>query len=647
MRKILLFNIIMSYPLYSRTFILLAILLVNVQVKGQINMETEVIKNFTGIPDTAEIMKNLEDWEIILHNPDSALLLYKQTLQESRTMNYIYGITASLIAIGYTYNILGFYEQAIGSYQQAMIYSQQNENAQRLLARIYAHTGQSYGALGDRKKAAQFYLLAIQTIEAIPKSLLKLEAAYIDLTTVIDNPHRGLYYLRKADSLVAVNNHQSRGVIYLNTALQYRKLGDNDNNRHYLQKAYQLGKEYYDSLLQFRTLIKMGSLALTENNPRQALHYVSKAYEVKKSGDFEAYQENSNQLLVGQIYFRLKNYQQAIFYWQEALETAQVLQIKNQVAEAHNNLSLLYATKRDYEMALYHQIAFRKLADSLMNDKIAKDINNLEVEYRTAEKDKLIAQALQETERKNFQIILVAGCALILTGSFFAFYRHTRQKQKMLQQEKEIGQLKNVMKGEEKERKRIAQELHDGIGGMLGAIKMQTSRVRDNPEAVKFNELMHMIDETAGEVRRTSHNLLPGMLEKHTLEEALTLYCDNINNNTALNIEIQFHGATSDLEPSVTLVIYRIAQELIQNVIKHAQATIADVQVMRNGTLLNIIVEDNGVGFNTDFQSKGIGLLNMEHRVQAMRGYMSIDSVEGRSTTIFIEFDLKNLKLEV
>src|SRR5690606_34835469 len=104
-----------------------------------------------------------------------------------------------------------------------------------------------------------------------------------------------------------------------------------------------------------------------------------------------------------------KQFDKALFYWTKTLVAAQNLSIKSQVAETHNNLSLLYATTKNYEKSLMHQIAYRTLADSLMNSRIARDINQLEVEHRTAEKDKLIAQTQREAERKNFMIILAGG----------------------------------------------------------------------------------------------------------------------------------------------------------------------------------------------------------------------------------------------
>ncbi len=633
-----------------RSTVLLIFLIYSNTVIAQIPQSENAGLNFsTNAPDSANIMQRInQNSTLTVFYPDSALGIYSTLLEQSKQINFAYGAATSLLMYSNAYRFLGLYPQSLESCGEALIYCYKSPNTKRLLAFTYNQIGIIYKAMGDHVKAAHFFHMAIRATEQYPNSDIHAESIYINLSSTLANDTLAVNYLQQAILIAEQRmNYESLGIALINIALKYHDLKDGNQYWYSLQRAYRLGQEQKDTLLQYRSLMGLAGYANEYVTPEQALSYIQQARRLKIDRDPEAFHHNANQYMTGHVFYELGQYKNAERFWQATLKTAEALQMTDQVAQTHQSFAKLYSKTGDYTKAYKHQSLYLSLKDSLMNSRIARDINQMEVEYRTAEKDKLIAQAQRETERKNFLIILTSGGVIILSASFFVFYRHTRQKQKMLQQKREIGQLKNVMKGEEKERGRIAQELHDGIGGMLGAIKMQASRVRDTPDAAKFRDLMQMIDETAGEVRRTSHNLLPGMLEKHTLEEALTLYCDNINKNTALQIDVQFHGATTDLDQSVTLVIYRIAQELIQNVIKHAQATIADVQVTRNGNLLNIIVEDNGVGFNAEDTSKGIGLFNMEQRVQAMRGYMAIDSIKGKSTTIFIEFDLEKLKLEV
>jgi len=611
---------------------------VSAQVK--VTVETEG-KLYAPLPDTAYILNQLNGYnELALKNPDSALLIFENLLAQSSSIKFHYGMAVALLKISSIHKTLGSYEEALQACGEAIFYLRQSDAGRRLLAFSYNHMGVIYKSLGENLKASQFFHLAIRTIEQFPESTLSLASVYSNISSLITDDSLSLHYLYLSDSIArATKNYRDLGLTLINIALRYNRMNDPGQSRAYLQKAYELGQDQNDTLLQFRALVKFGDLAMVEGEAQQALFYVRNAYRLRPDGDPDVFQQNANQYLMGHIYLKLKNYEKAESHFREALKTSRELAIKDQVAEIHSSLSDLYAARHDYAKAFAHLSLFTRLKDSVTNHRVAKDIHQLEVKYRTAEKDRLIARAQQQSERKN---LLIAGIAAVL----LLFYWYSRQQRKLLRQKQEIGKLKSVMKGEEKERGRIARELHDGIGGMLGAVKMQASRMKEYQSPAEFRELMEMIDETALEVRRTSHNLLPDILEKHTLEEALTLYCSAINKNAALRIELDFHGETTDLDKSVKLIIYRMAQELIQNMTKHAHATVAFVQVMRIGNLLSLTVEDNGVGFDTGKARSGIGLMNLTHRVQALKGYMSINSIEGESTVVFIEFDLEKLKLE-
>lgn len=227
--------------------------------------------------------------------------------------------------------------------------------------------------------------------------------------------------------------------------------------------------------------------------------------------------------------------------------------------------------------------------------------------------------------------------------------KHLHKKQlQVLQQEQQIERLQAMMKGEEQERARLARELHDGVGGMLAAIQMNVSAVEsaENPAATArgLQGVMHLVENTAGEVRRTAHNLMPDILLKHNLPEALRIYCDRVNNGNGLQIDLQFHTPLEGLDKAFELPLYRIVQELIQNIVKHAQAGHAIIQFRMQEDILHVTVEDNGIGFDTSREQEGLGLNNIRSRVQLLQGVVTIDSAAGRGTTCYMEFDLKAYK---
>jgi two-component system, NarL family, sensor kinase len=221
------------------------------------------------------------------------------------------------------------------------------------------------------------------------------------------------------------------------------------------------------------------------------------------------------------------------------------------------------------------------------------------------------------------------------------------QRMEILSQQSAIAQLNAAISGEEKERKRIGQELHDGISGMLTAINMNIAAIQrrhgDMPAAKELGGIIKMVQAAAIEVRKTAHNLAPGYLLENGLSNALLLFSSQINSGGSFKVSTECFGNMDDLDKKFVLMVYRIIQELVNNVIKHAEASHAAIQVRRYDNILGIMVEDNGKGFNTETSVKGMGLTHILSRIDAVKGYISIDSRPLHGTTIHIEFDLEKI----
>jgi signal transduction histidine kinase len=210
---------------------------------------------------------------------------------------------------------------------------------------------------------------------------------------------------------------------------------------------------------------------------------------------------------------------------------------------------------------------------------------------------------------------------------------------------RQIDELKAALEGEEKERKRIAKELHDGTGSLLAAaIHNLQAHAQEQilPQQSKtYPKAMELIKEINTEVRRSAYNLMPDILLKNSLEDAVYLFCSYMKQNTGLAITVQTRGDFDGLNVQFKLSLYRIIQELIQNIIKHSKATSAFVQLQRINNLLTITVEDKGQGFDTEKGAKGLGLNSIEDRVNAFNGKISILSNKNKGTSVYIEFELE------
>jgi signal transduction histidine kinase len=300
---------------------------------------------------------------------------------------------------------------------------------------------------------------------------------------------------------------------------------------------------------------------------------------------------------------------------------------------------------------------YAKVQDTMYNFMNASRIAELEINYQTEKKEREILKLKQETLIKSERIQTSRVYNYILLGSLitllligFLVYRNYQQKQllqqqqiKQLQNEKLLLATESILKGQEDERSRLAQDLHDGLGGMLSGVKLTLSAMKGNiilPEegGRLFTKAFELLDSSIGEMRRVAHNMMPEALVKLGLQQALQDYCDGINETRKVNINCEFHGLEQRIGNSTEIIVYRIVQELLNNIIKHADAHNVLVQVIRKHTELNITVEDDGKGFikADSFAEKGAGLKNIQSRVDYLKGELDIKSILGKGTSVHI-----------
>jgi len=207
--------------------------------------------------------------------------------------------------------------------------------------------------------------------------------------------------------------------------------------------------------------------------------------------------------------------------------------------------------------------------------------------------------------------------------------------------------LEALIDGEEKERKRIAQELHDGLNGDLSAIKYRLSTLEESGlraiDAENLTKVITMIDESCAQIRSISHNLMPSSILEYGLIESIREYCIKINNSDNFKIDFQTFGDYIALAKKNETVIYRIIQELVTNILKHAKATEALVQFNFREEELFITVEDNGIGFDTTKISDGIGHKNIQTRVGFLNAELNVES-SSNGTSYTISIDLNKVK---
>ena len=246
--------------------------------------------------------------------------------------------------------------------------------------------------------------------------------------------------------------------------------------------------------------------------------------------------------------------------------------------------------------------------------------------------------------RKPWFIVLAVVVAILLIIGLMSFigFLKTRKQHKIDQiriEEQQKG-LAAVIQAEEDERKRIAKDLHDGIVQQLGGLKLGLQKVFMDSETDESNKLVSILDDSAQELRELSHRMMPRSLNELGLIPALEDMLDNSLGNTAINFQFEHFGIKDRFEENIEIAIYRIAQELINNVIKHSQANKVNVQLFKTAGDIILIVEDNGKGIDSAQHTSGIGLLNISSRLDTINGKVNFEPSPENGTLATIKIPL-------
>jgi len=208
-----------------------------------------------------------------------------------------------------------------------------------------------------------------------------------------------------------------------------------------------------------------------------------------------------------------------------------------------------------------------------------------------------------------------------------------------MEQRQELKVANALLEGEEKERRRLARDLHDGLGGSLAGIRIKLAGQQKKQVNGQLDEVMHLLEDSMSELRRIAHNMMPESLLKVGLRSAITDLCDGLANED-LEIELQWSGPGGDLPHTAQANIYRIVQEVLANAIRHGGAGKILLQCIHQEQMFYITAEDNGRGFDMNAAPGGIGLSNIRSRVQYMKGRLDIDSSPGAGTAVNIELQV-------
>jgi two-component system, NarL family, sensor kinase len=587
-------------------------------------------------------------------DPESALQFATQEKQLAEKVN-IPLFTAN------AYNDVAIVQYYKGDYTNAIINNtkaleiRKKLNKPELIVSSLNKIAIIYQDLGEYEKATTYQLQVLKIAEEIKHE------AYIGAT--LNNISHLLVRVKKFEEAkqycerglsIAISNNDTMAMAVAYTVKEaiLEATNNADSAIVYQKKAIDLLQKINALTELAQAYNDLGLLCRKMNKNEEGLYYYKKALDLSKQldniSDQAFYAAN-----VGSVYMDLRKPDSGLIYTRFA-KNMEAAAIKPTVLRTiYGSFEDYYIMKLRPDSALYYNVLYRELTDTIYSATTSQQITELLTRFETEKKEQKILLLNKENtiskltiNRKNI-IIGVIGSFFVLAVllGYLLYIRYRLRQQALLKEEimkQQYLSSRAVIQAEELERKRIASDLHDGIGQMFSAVKMNLSGIADRitigaDDKKLLDKTLALVDESCKEVRVISHQMTPNVLLKAGLSAAIRDFVDKID-ASKLKITLETFGLQKPLESNVETVLYRIIQESVNNVIKHANATTLDIQLHKDEEGITATIEDNGKGFDmTKIEpNNSVGLNSIKARVAFLEGRVDYDTAPGKGTLVAI-----------
>lgn len=524
------------------------------------------------------------------------------------------------------------YGSALNTFFECLDISNRVHN-KKMTGQVLNNIGMVYESLRDPDNALLYekrslpYKMASQDKLLIARSYGNIGDAF-SLKEMHDS---AIYYEQLAYRLYAsVNDKEGMSNSLGNIGNTYSKKKLTDSSISYLLRAVAISK----------TLSNAENNANFENNLAEA--YLEKN-DLKKTWQYASLAEAYAPQITDNEFLQ-EHYDVMYQYFKKTGNTAQAFKYLEKLNAVNDSVFKEKINIQNQKIAFEYEYKQKKLKDSLVFQ------TQLSASERkaAASRNRFIISSLLLLLAAALGVIGYSRIKLLEKKNIVAQQNSAMQEQKIreLETEKQILASQAVLKGQEDERSRLAKDLHDGLGGLLSGVKHSIINMKDNmvissDNAQGFEKSLNMIDVAMKELRRVAQNMMPEALAKFGLIEALKDYCAS-SCTSAVKIVFQSFGSELKIDSSTEIIIYRIIQELVNNSLKHANASQVMVQLVNGDDWVTLSVEDNGKGFDVNRLkgSTGAGWSNIKSRVEYLGGNMDLKSQEGTGTSVNIEIKI-------
>ncbi|HMO61026.1 MAG TPA: sensor histidine kinase [Ferruginibacter sp.] len=540
-------------------------------------------------------------------------------LQYSGTEKELYGKLAALKGVNYFR--MGKQKEAVDYLLNLLAIAEKEDDLLTQLSAL-SNIGSVYIGMGQDKAAIEWY----------DKGLLRL-------------PHPSQPQYTEYEVIMTGN----KGLAWLHLYQAARKKQDGDSCEKYLRYGLQLANRQDNIFFESHLSGLLGLYLSYTTRKNEAEQYLQQGLALRKNlGDM--FYIISDMSVLSSVYANTGAYAKGEAVAKEAISLCDKLQNSNLLQLMYKSLAENYKAAGDINSYSQIMLKLLQVKDSVYKVNSAQALAELQTKYELQKKENTIIQQKYELGRKNILLFTVAAilAATILLG--YIFIRQRKKAQLLKWQQVEALQKERttqaVLEAEEKERKRIAGDLHDSVAQKMVAAKMNLEalqgKIQDMPQQEKmiYNNIQTLLEDSATEVRQLSHSMMPMANNHGGLSAAIQDLLDKIN-TPGLHVHFIAEGNFVQLPENKALYIYRIVQEAVQNILKHAAASRMDMALIGTKEGIDITIEDDGVGFNmTDMASSNTGLKNIRSRVQYLGGTVDVQSQPGKGTALIIYIPL-------
>lgn len=592
-----------------------------------------------------------------LRNSDSALHYTSRGLELALQLKSPQLTAQALNDQGIIFADLNRYSEALENYERALEIRQQLNDSIRIGA-LHSKIGITHQKQGAYDQAMEHQLAALRIFEALG---IENYVAICQNNVAILNFNLGDYdrslemHFNALGTRRSLNDEFGVASSYSNIANVYLALEDTTAAADYYEEATASFERLNDPE-GLSTSLHNWAACFQRSNPTKALELLERALAIRENMGDEKMLASTHSS-IGAALLEMDEPRKALSNFKMAHRYANRADVLAERLNSNENLAQAYRALGNADSTYYYLNQHAALRDSAFNADLRKDYAELQTKYESEQKEARIALLSEQNKvsdlkvrQKQSQLWMMGvgfvALAIIALLLYFRFREKQRARLKIeIAREREAG-LKAVIDATEAERARIARDLHDGVGQQLSGLKLSWQKVlvawqnQGEKERIQTAKLTRVLDETATEVRSISHRMMPRSLSQYGLVPAVGDLLEKSLSTAGIEYTWEPMGLEKERFPQeVELNLYRVLQELINNILKHANATKIEVQMMKNAGQLITIVSDNGVGMTDKKSNDGMGLRNIRGRLNTIGGDVHFENNKGTVATVRVKLN--------